>query len=145
MIDVHKPGISAYGVVQGDPVTRVDGHCLLVDSNLFRNYMLDESHQWFWSVTKLQAQVLNAGYSVQGFVHHDDLLYHFGGKSGRDFKRAKGMDVIPDEVIGWFKGLSISTFDTIIDHEQRQIEKPNADSQSNISRRTEIQIEQHSQ
>ena len=99
MIDVHKPGITAFGVVQGDPITRVDGYCMLVDSRLNRDHLLDESFQWFWSVTKLQAQLLTVGYSVQGYIEHENQLHHFGGKSGKGFKGAKGMDVNVQEVI----------------------------------------------
>ena len=35
---------------------------------------------------------------------HDELLVHFGGKSGRGHKPATGMDVEPEEIQGWFDG-----------------------------------------
>jgi glycosyltransferase involved in cell wall biosynthesis len=63
----HRKGISAYGVVE-EPWLRADGWCLLIDSDLYRKYRLDESYQWWWSITKLQAQILKDGYSVRAFV-----------------------------------------------------------------------------
>jgi len=113
MIDVHQPGMTAYGVVQGDPITRVDGYCLLVDSKLYRDRMLDESFQWFWSVTKMQAQILSAGCTVQGFVEHESLLHHFGGKSGKGYRGAKGMDMNMQDIIAWFEGHTVTIFDSI--------------------------------
>lgn len=113
LIDIHQPGITAYGVVEGDPITRVDGYCLLVDSKLYRDHLLDESFQWFWAVTRLQARLLTEGYHVQGYLEHEDQLHHFGGKSGKAFKGAKGMDVKMEEVIDWFAGRSVSVLDAV--------------------------------
>jgi glycosyltransferase involved in cell wall biosynthesis len=103
LLDIHKRGITAYGMV--DQPLRVDGYCLLIDADLYRRQGgLDVGHQWWWSVTKLQAQVLVAGQSVQGYAEHDTYLVHFGGKSGDAFKNAKGMNVPREEVVGWFGG-----------------------------------------
>lgn len=102
LLDVHKPGITAYGIVPG-PV-RVDGYCLLIDAPLYRERQLSETHQWWWGVTKLQAELMCDGYSVQGYAAHEAYLHHFGGKSGQSFKDANGMDVSVREVTGWFKG-----------------------------------------
>lgn len=105
LLDIHKsPGITAYGVVPSKPL-RVDGYCLLIDATLYRDKRgLDEGHQWWWAVTKLQAEIISAGLHVQGYYDHDDRLIHFGGKSGTSFKGAKGMNVTRKEVIGWFGG-----------------------------------------
>lgn len=100
LMDTHQRGISAYGVA-ADP-DRVDGYCLLIDADLYQKYKLDEGHQWWWAVTKMQALVLNAGFPVRGFAEHEQYLHHFGGKSGSAFKNAKGMNVSRDEVMGWF-------------------------------------------
>jgi glycosyltransferase involved in cell wall biosynthesis len=100
LLDEHQRGITAYGVAP-DP-DRVDGYCLLIDADLYRRYKLDEGHQWWWAVTKMQALVLSAGFPVRGFAEHEQYLHHFGGKSGSGFKNAKGMNVSREEVLGWF-------------------------------------------
>jgi glycosyltransferase involved in cell wall biosynthesis len=98
----HKRGITAFGM-QRTPL-RVDGYALLIDADLYQSHPLDESHQWWWSVTKMQAKILIEGHSGQGYFEHDDFLYHFGGGSGDAFKSAKGMNVTYEEVNGWFEG-----------------------------------------
>lgn len=100
LLNVHERGITSYGVAP-DP-DRVDGYCLLIDADLYHRFKLDEGHQWWWAVTKLQAFVLNAGYPVRGFAEHACHLHHFGGKSGSAFRNAKGINVSRDEVMGWF-------------------------------------------
>jgi glycosyltransferase involved in cell wall biosynthesis len=103
LLDIHRRGITAYGM--NDHPLRVNGYCLLIDADLYRDRGgLDVGHQWWWAVTKLQAQLLVAGYSVQGYAEHDDYLVHFGGKSGDAFRHAQGMNVTRDEVFGWFEG-----------------------------------------
>lgn len=104
LVNHHKRGITAYGVAP-DP-DRVDGYCLLIDADLYRKNLLDEGHQWWWAVTKLQANILNDGYSVCGYAEHEQYIHHFGGKSGSAFKNAKGMNVTREEVLSWFNGLS---------------------------------------
>lgn len=106
LLAVHKPGITALKI--HDNPKRVDGWCLLVDAPLFRQYKLDETHQWWWAVTKFQANLLADGYTVQGVRRFGHLMTHFGGKSGMGFKGAKGMDVSMAEAKTWFKGKSIS-------------------------------------
>lgn len=98
----HRRGITAYGVAT-DPL-RVDGYCLLIDADLYRAHPLDESHQWFWAVTKTQAALLREGFAVQGFAQHEQYLHHYGGKSGSAFADARGMDVSREEVARWFDG-----------------------------------------
>lgn len=98
----HKRGLTSFGVVEGRPIDRLDGYCLLIDRDIYEKYQLDENFQWWWSVTKLQSQALGAGYSVHGFKEHEAYLHHFGGKSGASFKGARGMGVNPEEVVGWF-------------------------------------------
>jgi glycosyltransferase involved in cell wall biosynthesis len=100
LVSRHKRGITAYGVAV-DPL-RVDGYALLIDADLYRSHQLDEGYQWWWSVTKLQATLLNEGYSVQCISEHEEYLHHFGGKSGSGFKSAKGMSASRREVSKWF-------------------------------------------
>jgi glycosyltransferase involved in cell wall biosynthesis len=113
LLAVHRPGITSYGVVE-NPL-RVDGYCLLVDAQLYLEHMLDEDHQWFWAITKLQATLLSKGYSVQGYAEHEKYLHHFGGKSGRDYKGAKGLTVSSRQLEDWFQGRTIRVLDSAPD------------------------------
>jgi glycosyltransferase involved in cell wall biosynthesis len=103
LLDIHERGICAYGWVPYAP-EKVDGYCLLVDADLYRRHRLDESHQWWWAVTKMQAILLNEGFVVKGYDEHERYIHHFGGKSGDGYKNARGMDVTEDEVARWFAG-----------------------------------------
>jgi glycosyltransferase involved in cell wall biosynthesis len=102
LLAVHRRGMTGYGVAP-DPL-RVDGYCLLIDADVYRSHPLDEEHQWFWSVTKMQAAALREGLSVQGYAKHEAFLHHFGGRSGSGFKDARGMHVPRSEVERWFDG-----------------------------------------
>ena len=109
LLRTHRPGITAYGVVE-DPL-RVDGYCLLVEASLYREQTLDEAHEFFWAVTKFQAALLAQGYSVQGYAEHERYLHHFGGKSGQDFKTAKGLFLSQEELAECFGGRTIRVLD----------------------------------
>lgn len=102
LLEVHRRGITSYGMAESP--LRVEGYCLLIDADLYRGHLLDESHEWWWGVTKLQAALLREGFSVQGFREHERFVHHFGGKSGDAFAGARGMDVTREEVDGWFAG-----------------------------------------
>ncbi|MDD3362871.1 MAG: glycosyltransferase [Hespellia sp.] len=102
LIELNEGGISSFGIVENEPY-RVDGYCMLIESNLYNKFKLDENFQWWWSVTKLQAQVLNDGYRIRGLKDHEHYIHHFGGKSGQGFKDAKGMDVDMNSVLNWFE------------------------------------------
>lgn len=95
-------GISSFGAVLTDPV-RADGYCMLVNKELYDKYQLDENFQWWWSVTKLEAQILNEGFSIIAVENHENMIHHYGGKSGRGFKNAKGLNVDIDEIKAWFE------------------------------------------
>lgn len=107
----HKKGATAYGVIAHDEQTRVDGWCYLIDADLYRDNPLSRDHQWWWGITKQQADLLNQGYSVQGFHDYEKWIHHFGGKSGNDFKGAKGMDTQAETSKAWFKDKSITILD----------------------------------
>ncbi len=112
LLMAHKPGITAYGITAyGGNLLRVDGYCLLVDAALYRERGLDEAHEFFWSVTKFQAALLAQGYSVQGYAEHERYLHHFGGKSGNDFKTAKGLFLSQQELAECFQGRTIRLLD----------------------------------
>ena len=106
ILAVHRSGITALQVHECPK--RVDGWCLLIDAFLYLKHKLDENHEWWWSVTKLQADLLAANFTVQGVVSYRHLMTHFGGKSGMGFKNAKGMDVSIEDVNAWFGGRTIT-------------------------------------
>lgn len=106
----HRKGISGYGVVE-KPWPRADGWCLLIDSDLYTKYRLDESYQWWWSITKLQAQLLKDGYAVRAYRNHEKYVHHFGGKSGNGYVGARGMELKQEEAAGWFEQRRIEIAD----------------------------------
>jgi len=98
--------IASFGAVEFEPI-RADGFCLLIRRPLFDKYRLDESFEWWWSVTKLQAEVRREGYGVVSVRNHDGYVYHFGGKSRIDLtQRIKGMDIRPEKILSWFQGVT---------------------------------------
>lgn len=102
LLDVHKPGITTYGMV--DKPLRGDGYCLLIDAHLYSALGLNETYQWWWGITWLQAEVMKMGYSVQGYWEHEAKIHHFGGKSGDAFKGSKGMETTSADAEAWFEG-----------------------------------------
>ena len=118
LVKYHKKtgkGISAYGFCEGNPISRADGFCLLIDRELYDKHQLDEDFQWWWSVTKLESKVLKDGYQVTAIKNYDEYLYHFGGKSGTDFSAAKGMDIESEKVVKWFSKKCVKEVDDIYD------------------------------
>jgi len=113
LLELHRGGATSYGFVAGGPVPRADGYCLLVDRDLYLAHGLDEDFEWFWGVTKLQAELLQAGHPVRAVRDHDHMLHHFGGKSGGKplVRRAKGMRVNREEIVGWFAGRSVDVIE----------------------------------
>lgn len=95
-------GIVSFGAVQSAP-KRADGYCMLINADLYNKYKLDEHFQWWWGVTKLESQVLKEGKAVIAVENHEEYIHHFGGKSGKGFKDATGMDVDMAEVKQWFE------------------------------------------
>lgn len=92
---------AAYGACGGPE--RADGYCLLVDREIYDRHKLDEDFQWWGGVTKLQCEILKEGGNILAIDHHDEMIYHYGGKSGRTFKQAKKVDVDPSEVLDCFE------------------------------------------
>lgn len=99
---IHTKGVTALGCSSFQD-NRPDGFCYLVDRELYEKIKLDESYAWFFSLAKLTAQILNMGYKVNTIVDYSNLLYHYGGKSGK-VKNASGMDTLEEEVVSWFGG-----------------------------------------
>lgn len=113
MLKIHEKGITSLGAVIGNPWTRADGYCFMIDRELYDKYKLDEEFKWWWSITKLQALVLKSGYKVKAVKNHENLLFHYGGMSGNDFQNAKGMKVEKDTVKKWFKDKNIEIIEEI--------------------------------
>lgn len=79
-----------------------DGYCLLIKKDIYDKFKLDENFQWWFGVTKIQAQILNLGGNLLAYHHHNHLLYHYGGKSGKDYISAAGMDINASEIHNWY-------------------------------------------
>lgn len=112
LVDLHPGrGISSYGVVLSEPV-RADGYCLLINKDLYDAHQLDEEFQWWWSVTKLEAEILNEGNKIIAVRNHENDIHHYGGKSGKGFKDASGLYPDMDKVKAWFKSGKVEILDT---------------------------------
>lgn len=102
LIEIHPDGgVSSYGAVLNEP-KRADGYCFLVDRKIYDKYQLDEEFQWWWSITKLQSQILKDGNRIVCVKDHENAIHHYGGRSGKGFKNAKGMGVDIEEIKKWF-------------------------------------------
>ncbi len=116
LIALHKEktgrGATGFGYCDNEP-QRADGYCLLMDRDLYLQYRLDESFEWWWSVTKIQAMLMRDGHKVTAVKDHEKYLHHYGKKSGTDWQGAKGMDVDSQEVLEWFANNKISTVETV--------------------------------
>lgn len=105
-------GIASFGAVQSEP-KRADGYCMMINADLYNKYKLDEHFQWWWGVTKLESQVLKEGKKVIAIDNHEEYIHHFGGKSGKGFSDATGMDVNMDEVKKWFEDGNVEIKDQL--------------------------------
>lgn len=103
LLKIHpeEGGISAFGAVDSEPI-RADGYCLLINKDLYEKYKLDETYEWWWGVTKLESMVLKEGKKIVAVRNHEEFIHHYGGKSGKGYKNAKGMDADRNEVKKWF-------------------------------------------
>lgn len=93
--------ITSYGCCFCAP-KRVDGYCYLIDSALYRQFPLNEKFQWWWSITKQQADILSLGRNILGFDSHERLLIHHGGKSGINLSEIEGNSTPLAVIMGWF-------------------------------------------
>lgn len=114
LLKIHpkEGGISAFGVVDSEPI-RADGYCLLIDKNLYEKYKLDETYEWWWGVTKLESMVLKEGKKIVAVRNHEEFIHHYGGKSGKGYKNAKGMDADRNEVKKWFDNNKVEIIDRL--------------------------------
>lgn len=103
LMNAKKEGsyaVASFGACENPP--RADGYCFMIDKSLYNKYMLDETFQWWWGITKLQAHILQENKNILGFQNHNSLLFHYGGKSGNDFYKAKGINTDINEILSWF-------------------------------------------
>ena len=113
LLAAHRRGATGYGVIEDAAGVRADGYCLLVDRDLYDRYQLDERYAWWWCSSKLQAELLHAGWAVRAIRHHDEFLIHHWAKSGKDFLGAPGMETDPATVRGWFGELEAELLDRL--------------------------------
>ena len=100
-------GAIAYGAVMEKPI-RADGYAILVRSKLYEKFRLEEKFQWWWGITKLEAQILNDGFEVLAIKNHNNKLIHYGGKSGKAWKNSTGTGIDINEANTWFnRGVQI--------------------------------------
>jgi len=113
LLNLHRGGITSYGVVDDPKLVRADGYCLLIDRDLYRRHQLDEKFKWFWSVTKLQGEILREGFSVIAVRYHDDIIYHYGGKSGKRHLRDDESNFRRPDTSSWFGGQEVQVRDHV--------------------------------
>jgi glycosyltransferase involved in cell wall biosynthesis len=102
LLGKHREGASAFGCVDSPP-QRADGYCFLINRHLFMKYRLDERFPWWWSITKLQAELLRDGFSVLAIRNHEEYLHHYGGRSKVSPQVLReSQEVDHREVLGWF-------------------------------------------
>lgn len=82
--------------------SRCDGYSFIIKRDLYDKFQLDTAFQWWWGLTKMQAQILHEGHSLLAYRYHNHILVHYGGKSGDAYKNAKGMDIDVTDVNEWF-------------------------------------------
>ena len=81
MVSIHKRGITACQVCD-EKDFRPDGWCLLVDKDIYLEFLLDESKfTWFYSIADFGSRVMKAGYNVQTIRNYKNFIKHFGGAS----------------------------------------------------------------
>ncbi|NGF56545.1 glycosyltransferase [Parapedobacter sp. SGR-10] len=119
LIGIHEFGATAYGMCINKPI-RADGYCFLVDTELYRKYKLDEEFEWWWGLTRFQAEILEKeNCKIKVVKNHDHILVHFGGASRKgffntkDLQSAKGLDLAVEEVKSWFSKTEIEIIDSL--------------------------------
>lgn len=119
LLKIHSYGATSYGLCVNEPL-RADGYCFLVDTKLYRKYKLDSNFEWWWGLTKFQAEILaKEDCNITAVKNHDEFIYHFGGRSRKGFanakalKKAKGLNLEIEKVKSWFKDKQIRIIDNL--------------------------------
>jgi glycosyltransferase involved in cell wall biosynthesis len=93
MLDVHKRGVTALGSsLSKSGRFLAHGYCYLIDRDLYEAFPLREDYGWWGPTVYNQCQVLSQGHAVRAITRHEELLHHYWGKSGDDWKAAKNVD-----------------------------------------------------
>lgn len=119
LFEIHEYGAVSYGLCVNEPI-RADGYCFLVNTELYKKYKLDEQFEWWWGLTKFQAEILeNENCKVKAVKHHDNIIVHFGGASRKgffntkDLQNAKGLNQDIEKVKKWFLNNKIDVIDKL--------------------------------
>lgn len=116
LLDIHRFGATSLGVVEDPVMPRADGYCFMINRELYLKYGMDEKYKWWWGITKLQAEVLRGGDSVTAVRSHDELLIHYGGKSGtKHLKQDPDNFSLPADAAAWFNGFQVRLLEKITD------------------------------
>ena len=103
MLAAHERGATGLRYITTGAWPRADGFCLLLDRDVW-GQGLDETFQWWWSVTGLEARLLREGLTVTAVKDYEQVVLHHWGKSGKAFKNARSGDAKAATVRGWFEG-----------------------------------------
>ena len=112
MLAVHQEGATGLRYVTNGPWPRADGFCLLIDRACWKEG-LDETYQWWWSITGIEARLLREGHSVQAVEEYKDAVFHHGHGSGDAFKGARSGDTRPEVIQGWFDGREVTVIERL--------------------------------
>ncbi len=112
LLALHEQGATSLGVARGKNLPpRADGFCFLIDRDLYLKFRLDEFYEHWWSLTKLQAELLKSGFKVKAVRNHENLITHFEQKSGKVKKKTRKAE--DSDVRDWFSDLSVEVVETL--------------------------------
>lgn len=98
MLAIHKRGATSLGCGTSEQGRFIaDGYCILIDRDIFDKILINENFEWWYGLAYTEKEMLRRFYTIQAVRSHDELLVHFGGKSGNDWEKAAGM-----ERINWY-------------------------------------------
>ena len=112
LLAVHKEGATGLGYVVNGAWPRADGFCLLVDRHCWEDG-LDETYQWWWGITGLEARLLRQGRSVQAVKDYASVVVHHRGKSGKAFTKARSGDTRDEVIASWFEGRHVAVVERL--------------------------------
>lgn len=101
LLGAHKPGVTSLGMSrlkankEDLPFYLADGYCFLIDRDEYEKHQMDTKYEFWYSLPTLELAVLKDKKRVCAIKNHEELLHHFGAKSGFDWKKAKGINSPP--------------------------------------------------
>jgi len=108
LLTIHEFGATSFGVTTSN---RADGFCFLLDKELYLEFQLDEFYEHWWSLTKLQSEILKRGYKVKAVKSFPEYITHFAKKSGKIKQKIRTAS--PETVSNWFKDLEVEIIEKI--------------------------------